>query len=148
MSSEFRAVFRRPESVLVVVHANDGQVLVLRRSRPFDFWQSVTGSLQPGETHADAARRELFEETGLTDEGQLSWSGVARQFTIDPRWRNRYAPGVVENVEYEWHYTLDAALPVRLSAVEHSEFRWLSRREALATVWSWTNREALETLAI
>ena len=148
MSSEFRAVFRRPESVLVVVHANDGQVLVLRRSRPFDFWQSVTGSLKPGETHADAARRELFEETGLTDEGQLSWSGVARQFTIDPRWRNRYAPGVVENVEYEWHYTLDAALPVRLSAAEHSEFRWLSRREALATVWSWTNREALETLAI
>ena len=42
------ADFRRPESVLVVVHAADGQVLILRRSQPFDFWQSVTGSLQAG----------------------------------------------------------------------------------------------------
>ena len=142
------AEFRRPESVLVIVHAVDGKVLLLRRSRPFDFWQSVTGSLQPGEAHADAARRELHEETGLTDEGRLLYSGVSRQFTIDLRWRNRYAPGIVENVEYEWHYVLDAARPVRLSASEHSEYLWLPRREALATVWSWTNRDAIETLAI
>ena len=140
------AGFRRPESVLVVVHSKDGQVLLLRRSRPFDFWQSVTGSLDKDETHAAAAKRELFEETGLTDEGRLSWSGVARQFTIDPRWRNRYAPGVVENVEYEWRYRLDTAPPIRLSAAEHSDYLWLPRREALATVWSWTNRDAIETL--
>ncbi len=141
------AEYRRPESVLVVVHARDDQVLLLRRSQPFDFWQSVTGSLKPGETHADAARRELFEETGLADEGRLTYTGVARQFTIDPRWRNRYAPGIVENVEYEWRYRLDAAQPIRLAASEHSEYLWLPRREALATVWSWTNREAIETLA-
>ena len=141
------AEFRRPESVLVIVHAANGEVLLLRRSRPFDFWQSVTGSLEPGESHADAARRELFEETGLTDEGRLWYSGISRQFTIDPRWRNRYAPGIVENVEYEWHCRLDAARPIRLSAAEHSEFLWLPRREALATVWSWTNRDAIETLA-
>ncbi len=140
------AEFRRPESVLVVVHAADGSVLVLRRSKPFDFWQSVTGSLKPGESHSDAARRELFEETGLTDEGQLSWTGVARQFTIDPRWRNRYAPGIVENIEYEWRYSLEAVRPIRLSASEHSEYLWLPRREALATVWSWTNRDAIGTL--
>ncbi len=140
------AEFRRPESVLVLVYAADDSVLLLRRTRPFDFWQSVTGSLKPGETHADAARRELFEETGLTDEGRLLYSGVARQFTIDPRWRNRYAPGIVENVEYEWHYTLEAAREIRLSAAEHSEYLWLPRREALDTVWSWTNRDAIGTL--
>ncbi len=138
--------FRRPDSVLVLVHAADGSILLLRRSQPFDFWQSVTGSLKPAESHADAARRELFEETGLTDEGRLLYSGVARQFTIDPRWRNRYAPGIVENVEYEWHYSLQAARPIRLSAAEHSEYLWLPRREALDTVWSWTNRDAIGTL--
>ncbi len=134
--------------MLVVVAARDGSVLLLRRKAPFDFWQSVTGSLEPGECHADAARRELFEETGLVDTGRLEYAGVARQFTIDPRWRNRYAPGIVANVEYEWRYLLAEACPIRLSAAEHSEYAWLPRREALATVWSWTNREALETLRI
>ena len=140
--------YRRPESVLVVVATRDGQVLLLRRSAPFDFWQSVTGSLDPGECHAAAARRELFEETGLTDEGRLEYSGVARRFTIDPRWRDRYAPGIVENVEYGWHYLLDDTCPIRLSADEHSDYSWLPRRQALATVWSWTNREAIEALTI
>ena len=138
--------FRRPESVLVVVATRQDEVLLLNRSAPFDFWQSVTGSLKPGESHASAARRELHEETGLVDEGCLSYTGITRQFTIDPRWRNRYAPGIVENVEYEWHYVLDAACPVRLSPAEHTSYLWLPRREALATVWSWTNKDALATL--
>ncbi len=60
--------FRVPESVLVVVYARPDQVLLLeRRDRP-GFWQSVTGSLEPGEAPRDAARRELAEETGLDGE--------------------------------------------------------------------------------
>ncbi len=139
---------RRPESVLVVVYATDGQVLVLRRIQPFDFWQSVTGSLNPGETHAEAAARELEEETGFTTAGQLRFSGTTRTFTIDPRWRDRYAPGITENLEYEWHYVLDRPLPVRLADDEHSEYQWLPRADALATVWSWTNKDAIEALPI
>ncbi|SVD12149.1 uncharacterized protein METZ01_LOCUS365003, partial [marine metagenome] len=42
---------------------------MLKRINPFSFWQSVTGSLDAGERHADAAKRELVEETGLTDQG-------------------------------------------------------------------------------
>ncbi len=137
---------RRPESVLVVVYADDGSVLLLRRHRPFDFWQSVTGSLTEGESDAEAAVRELQEETGLTDEGELSFSGNRRTFVIDPRWRNRYAPGVTENVEYEWRYRLPAPREVTLDAHEHSAFRWLPLPDAVETVWSWTNRVALEEL--
>ncbi|MEO1246517.1 MAG: dihydroneopterin triphosphate diphosphatase [Pseudomonadota bacterium] len=138
---------RRPESVLVLVYNRDGQVLLLRRSKPFDFWQSITGSLDPDETHAAAAARELAEETGLCDPARLHYSGVSRQFTIDPRWQDRYDRGVRENVEYEWHYLLDAACEVRLAADEHSEYQWLPVAEAIDTVWSWTNRDALRTLA-
>jgi dATP pyrophosphohydrolase len=50
-------LFKRPESVLVVVHTDDGQVLQLLRREPTGFWQSVTGSLQEGETPLKAARR-------------------------------------------------------------------------------------------
>jgi dATP pyrophosphohydrolase len=133
-------------SILVLVYAEDGSVLLLRRAAPFDFWQSVTGSLQRDETHADAAVRELNEETGLAGEGELLFTGNSRVFTIDPRWRNRYAPGITENVEFEWHYRLPARRPVTLNSSEHTEYQWFSLDRAIETVWSWTNREALVEL--
>ena len=134
--------------MLVVVYADDGEALLLRRRRPFDFWQSVTGSLLELETHEQAARRELAEETGLRDEGRLEYSGVSRQFAIDPRWRHQFGPGVVENVEFEWHYRLPAAVDITLQDDEHSSYRWLPVAEASAAVWSWTNRDALWNLAL
>jgi len=139
---------RRPESVVVVVCTDDGKALLLRRRRPFEFWQSVTGSLLAGETHERAARRELAEETGLRDEGRLEYSGVSRQFAIDPRWRHKFAPGVVENVEFEWHYRLPGAVSIALHDEEHSSYRWLPVAEASRAVWSWTNRDALWNLAL
>lgn len=138
--------YRRPESVLVVVHTPE-QVLLLHRQRPFSFWQSVTGSLDDSETHAAAAARELAEETGLTEEGRLEFTGVRRTFIIDPRWRSRYAPGVTENCEFEYRYRLAEPLDIALSAKEHTEYLWLPMAAAIDKVWSWTNREALEGLA-
>ncbi len=135
--------YRRPLSVLVVVHTADREVLLLQRSNPFPFWQSVTGSLQPDETHREAACRELFEETGLRDEGELEYTGVSRQFAIDPRWLSRFAPGVVENVEFEYRYRVQRVIDIRTSDEEHSAHRWLPLPEAIDLVWSWTNRAAL-----
>lgn len=139
---------RRPLSVLVIIHTDDGQALLLRRVQPFDFWQSVTGSLQSGESHADTAQRELFEETGLSDEGVLVYSGINRQFVIDPRWRYKFAPGVVENVEFEWRYRLPAPVEIKLSKHEHSEYCWLPVAAATERVWSWTNRAAIAGLTL
>jgi len=135
-------------SVLVLVYTADGSILLLRRSRPFDFWQSVTGSLQRDETHAEAAHRELAEETGLSVEagGKLTFSGKSRAFTIDPRWRDRFAPGVTENVEFEWHFRLPAKAEISLDDSEHIEYQWFSLDRAIEAVWSWTNREALVEL--
>lgn len=137
---------RRPVSILVVVYAANGEVLLLRRVHPFDFWQSVTGSLLPDETHSQAAARELQEETGLVDEGEFSFTGTTRTFVIDPRWRNRYPEGVTENIEYEWRYRLPVKRDIALDRTEHSEYKWLPVGEAAEAVWSWTNREALREL--
>ena len=130
----------------MLVHTDDGQALLLRRSQPFDFWQSVTGSLRPQETHAEAAVRELYEETGLTDDGVLGYTGVSRQFVIDQRWRHKFAPGSIENVEFEWSYRLRAAIDISVSDDEHSEYCWLPIADAASRVWSWTNRDALNGL--
>ena len=121
---------RRPESVLVLVFTDGRDVLLLKRSRPFEFWQSVTGSLRAFESHTEAAARELAEETGLADEGALTFTGVSRQFVIDRRWRNRFAPGIAENVEYEYHYRLAHTVAVSPSADEHSESAWMPTRSA------------------
>jgi len=140
------ADYRRPESVLVVVHAGP-KVLLLRRVRPFDFWQSVTGSLEPGESPREAAIREVSEETGLSVGTELVETGVTRSFLIDPRWRNRYAPGVTENLEYEFRLALTEPESIRLDRAEHSAFEWVGIDEAIRRVWSDTNQAALEVLA-
>src|SRR5690606_23689287 len=135
-----RADFRRPESVLVVIHTPALECLLLERVVPPGFWQSVTGTLRWGETPAECAAREVREETGLDPAG-LRDAGVTRRFPILPEWRNRYAPDVVENVEHTWYLELPAPLPVTLNPEEHSAYRWMPLEEAAATVASWTNRE-------
>ena len=55
-------------------------------------------------------------------------------------------PGVTVNTEYEWQYRMPAARPAVLNEAEHSASRWLPIDEAIETVWSWTNRQALEEL--
>lgn len=129
------------------MHTDDNHILLLRRAKPFDFWQSVTGSLKENESPAGAAARELYEETGLTNEGRLTDSGVSRTFVIDPRWRDRFEPGVVENVEYEWRYRLPATVDIVLDKTEHTKYCWLPVAEALEKVWSWTNKDALRLLS-
>ena len=106
----------------------------------------MTGSLKANELPAAAARRELCEETGLKEEGCLVDTGVSRRFTIDPRWLDRYPPGITENMEHEWHYRLPKIMPVQINQEEHSAYCLMPLAEAIDTVWSWTNKAALRDL--
>lgn len=141
-----RQRYRRPESVLVIVHTPALECLLLERVDPPGFWQSVTGTLHWDETPADAARREVLEETGLEPVG-LRDTGVERRFAILPAWRARYAPDVEQNLEHLWYLELPETRPVTIDPAEHACYRWLPIERAIATVSSWTNREGLERLA-
>jgi len=63
----------------------NGHVLLLRGRDPFaarriDWWEIPGGGIDPGETSADAARRELHEEAGIADVeiGPCVWVQQAR----------------------------------------------------------------------
>jgi dihydroneopterin triphosphate diphosphatase len=137
--------FRRPESVLIVIFTAGGEFLLLERRRPAGFWQSVTGSLEWGEMAGDAARREVIEETGIT-EGllrNLQWTQV---YEILPAFGKTYAPGITRNLEHAFALKLLKRVPVTLSASEHVQYRWASADEAIETVSSSTNRTIIEQL--
>ena len=135
--------YRRPESILVVVHARDGRVLMLERVTPPRFWQSVTGSLEAGETPLEAARRELAEETGLVAAERLVDLDLNQRFPIARAWRHRFAPGVTENLEHSFALEVPEAFTPVLNPAEHRRHLWLPAREALARASSWSNRNAL-----
>jgi dATP pyrophosphohydrolase len=136
---------RRPESVLVVIYTAELDCLLLERVSPRGFWQSVTGTLRWGEDAAAAAAREIAEETGLAPTG-LRETGITRHFPILPEWRSRYADDITENVEYLWYLELAVPAEILLNPKEHLQYRWVDLETAIATVSSWTNREALEGL--
>ncbi|HPR46289.1 MAG TPA: dihydroneopterin triphosphate diphosphatase, partial [Ottowia sp.] len=87
-----------PESVLVVIHTPDLQVLLMNRADAPGHWQSVTGSKDwPGEPLHDTAVREVAEETGidaLAPGCELRDWQLENVYDIYPDWRWRYAPGV------------------------------------------------------
>ena len=138
--------FKRPESVLVVVYTRQGQFLMLERSHPRGFWQSVTGSLEWGETPARAAVRELFEETGLRADGKLIDLHHQEQFPIIYPWRKRYAPHHYYNKEHWFALPLNGQRTIQLQLNEHRQFRWMSANEAIKRAFSWTNRKAIQSL--
>ena len=142
-------VWKRPESVLVVIHTPAFEVLLLERADHPGNWQSVTGSLESGETPAAAALRELAEETGFTAcDGLLSDWRQQTVFEIFAHWRGRYAPGVTHNTEHTFSFCLPEARMPRLAPDEHLNGCWLTWQAAALRVFSWSNAAAIRALPL
>ena len=139
--------YRRPESVLIVIYTAGGDYLLLERRRPVGYWQSVTGSLEWGELADAAARREVIEETGITQGVlvNLQWTQV---YEILPAFGKVYAPGITLNLEHAFSLRLPQQVPVVLSDSEHVQYRWVPAMEALDAVSSSTNRAVIAELRL
>jgi dATP pyrophosphohydrolase len=134
--------FKIPESVLVVIHTPRLDVLLLERAGQ-NLWQSVTGSREPEDPDLEAtARRELLEETGLSQGTLADWRLVNR-YEIWAQWQSRYAPGVTHNVEHVYGFTVPEPVLATLDPSEHTSQLWLPWQEAMEKTFSPTNRDAI-----
>jgi dihydroneopterin triphosphate diphosphatase len=139
-----------PESVLVVIHTPELDVLIIERADHKGFWQSVTGSKDRIDEPLDeTAAREVQEETGIVIGGALvpqhallDWHHSI-QYEIYPQWRHRYAQGVMHNTEHQFSLLVPHCLEVTLAPREHTAHLWLPFREAADRCFSWSNREAI-----
>lgn len=136
--------YKKPVSVLVVIHTPALDVLLLERALHPGFWQSVTGSQEDDEPLLETARREVREETGIEAKtGEFVDWQLANRFEIFAEWRDRYAPGVTHNTEHVFSLCLPEPRAVHVAADEHLAYRWLPWRDAATACFSWTNRDAI-----
>ncbi len=123
---EMRGPQRRTISGAIVRRNPSGlRVLLLHRApHRGDFWQIVTGRIEPGESPADAASRELCEETG--QRLAVRELGYRHSFALG----DEVPPLVVEETAFaaEWRDGED----VRLDPSEHDRCEWVSLDEAQA----------------
>jgi len=120
------------------------EYLVLHRSeRQGGYWHPVAGGIEPGESSAAAAARELLEETGLAAAPvALDRSFEYRAEAWEPHYEDGMAPIRVDcyvvDAPAGWEPRLDW---------EHEEHRWCSPAEGEALLFWPEPRDVLRDLA-
>ncbi|MBN6711160.1 dihydroneopterin triphosphate diphosphatase [Haemophilus haemoglobinophilus] len=136
---------KNPNSVLVVIYAQSTKrVLMLQRQDDTDFWQSVTGTIESGETPRQAAIREVKEEVGidiLAENLPLFDCHKQIEFEIFSHFRYKYAPDVTHCIEH-W-FLLPLAEERAVDLTEHFAYQWLSVQDAIKLTKSPNNSEAI-----
>lgn len=138
--------YKQPISVLVLIYSGN-QALLIRRADGDDLWQSVTGSVEEGETLLQTAQREVLEETGFQAAlGCFEDWQISQDYEIYPRWRYRYAPDVTHNREHVFAFRLPEKAVPTLNPREHLAYCWIDIQAASQRVFSPSNADALRLL--
>ena len=154
-----RTAYRRPDKVLVYLYrrlssegaANEIEYLLLQRyaetTNAGAIWQTVVGTVKWGEERVEAARREVFEETGLTQLRGITAIGFAFSFPIRLRkdQQSWYAPDVTVINNTVYASGVVTARPIALCP-EHVDFGWFPFAEAMARLHWPEEKEALARL--
>ena len=133
------------QSVLVVIYAKDtNRVLMLQRQDDSDFWQSVTGTIESGETPKNTAIRELWEEVRLEiseNSNALFDCKESIEFEIFPHFRYKYAPNVTHCREHWFLLAMEQEFEPVLS--EHLAYQWVFPEQAIQMTKSSNNAEVI-----
>jgi 8-oxo-dGTP pyrophosphatase MutT (NUDIX family) len=112
------------------------------------FWQPITGGLEEGETKIEALKREIREETGITNIIKII-ENVHYYEVLDPsliEYFKRHGHAYTHVKEYAFGVEVSSDEEVILDEKEHSEFKWCSFQEALNLMRYKGYKDALKKL--
>jgi dATP pyrophosphohydrolase len=121
----------------------DDRFLILHRPHE-DYWHIVAGVVEDRESIADAARRELLEETGL--DAPVTDLRVPQRYRVPAALRHEYETGVDEVTIGNFEVRVGSAWEPTLNE-EHDDYRWLTLAEAVAILHWPETAELLAMLA-
>lgn len=116
------------------------RVLILKRTpERSGYWQPVCGGIENGEEPKDAAVREIFEETGITNAKDI----IDLNYTFN--YKETKNGTLMDMVDICFALEVDSVLDIKLSD-EHEEYKWCSYIEAKEYLKWEHNLIALEKL--
>lgn len=140
---------RAPFQVLVFPYRrrDDGTyVFAVFRRADLGFWQGIAGGGEDDETPVEAARREVREEAGISDEAPLIALDSVASVPVSAFSKVDHWP-TGRFVIPEYAFGVDVSGQTLALSWEHSELRWLTLEEAQKLVRFDSNSVALGELA-
>jgi dATP pyrophosphohydrolase len=119
----------RTQEVFVVVRRGEEFLVVHRVPDGGSYWHGIAGGVEEGESFADAAARELREETGFVAEPRP----LGAPFRYEEIWVETF----LVDVPAGWEPGLND---------EHDEYRWCSRDDAVELLYWPEPKELLRGL--
>jgi dATP pyrophosphohydrolase len=137
-------VSRLPKEVFVVVRRGEEFLVVHRTPRGGAYWHGIAGGVESGESAAEAAARELREETGFAAQPLEIAEPFVYPLADEPDYQARF-PGVdvitvscfLVDVPPGWEPALND---------EHDDYRWCSQDEAVELLYWPEPKELIRSL--
>lgn len=127
-------IYRRNAGI--VVFNRQRRVLLCKRNDVADSWQFPQGGIEEGETVAQAALRELKEETSLTNVTLVQSLDTPARYTFPPQIIESMQRRGYKNIGQDIYWSLvffggdDAEINLQTAEPEFSEYRWGTLDEA------------------
>ncbi|MEM7031872.1 MAG: NUDIX domain-containing protein [Chloroflexota bacterium] len=119
----------------VIFRRVDGQIhyLTIKYKTEPSYWGFAKGHVENGETELETAKREIYEEVGLTD--LVFYDGFRAETMFDPK------PGVTKLVVFFLAET--GTEEVVFHFQEHDDYRWLTYDDVLKQLTYESDRDVI-----